>query len=123
MVFLVFYLSASVLFAQSTLAFNCSKPPIYVDIHKRAVRDTDVFQYGSFIGIGNPSQNQSLWPSLTRNHTVIADSHYCDDSDLPNCSQSTRGNFDTSLSTSYVTFPSFMILMLTIEQIRGGHRL
>ncbi|KAF2488357.1 acid protease [Lophium mytilinum] len=115
---LLYFLSASVLFAQST-AFNCSKAPIYVDIHKRAVHGTDVFQYGSFIGVGNPAQNQSLWPSLIRNHTVITDSHYCDHSSLSNCAQSTRGNFDTLLSTSFVEENNFQSLDHNISDLNG----
>lgn len=107
---LLFYLSASVLFAQSTFAFNCSQPPIYVDIHKRAVRGTDVFQYGAFIGVGNPAQNQSLWPSLRQNQTAIASINYCDKSNLTNCAQSTRGNFDPSSSTTFIQDPSYTSL-------------
>ncbi|KAF2198534.1 acid protease [Delitschia confertaspora ATCC 74209] len=96
-----FYFAATVLFAQSTVAFNCSKPPIYVDIHKRVVHGTDKFQYGSFIGVGTPAQNQSLWPSLSQNHTSFASSKYCDNSTLKDCSRSTRGNFDATLSQTY----------------------
>ncbi|OCL04844.1 acid protease, partial [Glonium stellatum] len=107
---LLFYLSASVLFAQSTFAFNCSQPPIYVDIHKRAVHGTDVFQYGSFIGVGNPAQNQSLWPSLRQNQTSVASIHYCDNSNLTNCAQSTRGNFDPSLSNTFIQDPRYTSL-------------
>ncbi|KAF2179804.1 acid protease [Zopfia rhizophila CBS 207.26] len=99
----VLYLSATVLFAQSTVAFDCSKPPVYVDIHKRAVHGTDVFQYGSFIGVGSPAQNQSLWPSISQNHTSFAASDYCDSSNttLKDCPISTRGNFDRDLSQSF----------------------
>ncbi|KAF2467883.1 acid protease [Lindgomyces ingoldianus] len=99
---LLFYFSATVLFSQSTVAFNCSKPPIYVDIHKRAVHGTDRFQYGSFIGVGSPAQNQSLWPSLSQNTTSFASSSYCNNNTtLKNCSVSTGGFFDVSLSTSF----------------------
>ncbi|ORY19117.1 aspartic peptidase domain-containing protein [Clohesyomyces aquaticus] len=98
---LLFYLSATVLLSQSTVAFNCSAPPIYVDIHKRAVHGIDRFQYGSFIGVGSPAQNQSLWPSLSQNHTSFTASTYCDNSTLNDCSVSTGGFFDRDLSQSF----------------------
>ena len=120
---LLFYLSASVLFAQSTFAFNCSQPPIYVDIHKRAVRGTDVFQYGAFIGVGNPAQNQSLWPSLRQNQTAVASINYCDKSNLTDCAQSTRGNFDPSLSTTYAPRIILTPLVLTNHQIHSRPKL
>lgn len=98
---LVFYLSASVLFVQSTVAFNCSRKPLYVDIHKRAVHDSPVFQYGSFIGLGTPAQNNSLWPSLSQNHTSFASQVYCkDNSTLKNCDRLTGGFFNNGESTS-----------------------
>jgi hypothetical protein len=98
---LILCLTATVLFAQSTVAFNCSKKPIYVDIHKRAVHDSPVFQYGSFIGLGTPAQNQSLWPSLAQNHTSFASHSYCNDnSTLKNCERSTGGFFNKQDSTS-----------------------
>lgn len=103
---LAFYLSASVLFAQSTVAFNCSKPPVYVDIHKRAVHDSATFQYGSFIGVGSPAQNQSLWPSLSRNHTSFGSHSYCDNSTLKDCQTSTGGFFNPQDSETLVTFLS-----------------
>jgi hypothetical protein len=100
---LILYLSATVLFAQSTVASNCTKAPIYVDIHKRAVHDSSIFQYGSFIGLGTPAQNQSLWPSLQQNHTSFARDTYCkDNSTLKNCDKDTGGFFSTQDSTSYV---------------------
>lgn len=85
-----------------SLAFNCSVPPIYVDIHNRVVHGTNIFQWGSFMGVGSPDQNQSLFPSLRQNETSVADISYCDHSDLANCDVSTGGNFDPSQSTSYV---------------------
>lgn len=94
MAFILMLLLAVPVFLHEASAFNCSQPPIYVDIHKRAVHGTDVFQYGSFIGIGSPAQNQSLWPSLSHNETTVAYVDFCDHSDLPDCKDSTRGNFD-----------------------------
>lgn len=99
---LAFYLSATVLFAQSSSALNCSIPPIYVDIHKRAVHDSNVFQYGSFIGVGTPAQNHSLWPSLTHNQTSFGARTFCDgNSTLRECETSTGGFFESQLSTTY----------------------
>ena len=101
---LVLYLAATVLFAQSTVAFNCSIPPIYVDIHKRAVHNSAVFQYGSFIGVGTSAQNQSLWPSLSQNHTSFTDRDYCNknSTSLKNCPDSTGGFFIQQDSSTYV---------------------
>jgi hypothetical protein len=96
------YIAATVLLAQSTVAFNCSKPPIYVDIHKRAVHNSPVFQYGSFIGVGTPAQNHSLWPSLSQNHTSFAGKDYCNNSTLKDCADATGGTFITVESTRYV---------------------
>lgn len=121
---LVLSLCATVLFVQSTDAFNCSKKPIYVDIHKRAVHDSPVFQYGSFIGLGTPAQNQSLWPSLAQNHTSFASHVYCkDNSTLKNCDRSTGGFFNHQESTSYVTSTSTASLsLLNSSQISRKQR-
>lgn len=97
---LLFSLSTVLLVVPPAIAFNCSIPPIYVDIHKRAVHGTDVFQYGSFIGVGSPAQNQSLWPSLSQNETSVAYVDYCDHSTLLDCRDSTRGDFDPSQSST-----------------------
>ncbi|KAF1998200.1 hypothetical protein P154DRAFT_524291 [Amniculicola lignicola CBS 123094] len=113
---LVFYLSATVLFAQSTVAFNCSKSPIYVDIHRRAVNGIDVFQYGSFIGVGTSAQNQSLWPSISQNHTSFTSTSYCDNATLANCGTSTGGFFDRTLSRSFEAEPQFQ----TLDKARNG---
>jgi hypothetical protein len=86
----------------ASLAFNCSVPPIYVDIHNRVVHGTNIFQWGSFMGVGSPDQNQSLVPSLRQNETSVAWIDYCSDSDLPNCLESTGGNFDPTQSTRFV---------------------
>lgn len=102
-----FLVSATVLFAQSTLAFNCSTSPIYVDIHKRAVHDSPVFQYGSFIGVGTgetasatSAQNHSLWPSLSQNHMSFGATNYCQKSTLSNCDISTGGFYSSNQSTT-----------------------
>ncbi|PSN74060.1 acid protease [Corynespora cassiicola Philippines] len=108
-------LSVAVLLIQTTVAFNCSKAPIYVDIHKRAVQDSTVFQYGSFIGIGgtiekNTAQNQSLWPSLSQNHTSFASRSYCDNSTLRDCIVSTGGFFNPDLSPTFQELNDFQTL-------------
>ena len=104
---LALFVSATVLFAQSTIAFNCSLNSIYVDIHKRAVHDSPVFQYGSFIGVGTgetasatSAQNHSLWPSLSQNHMSFGAHSYCDKSTLADCKESTGGFFNSDQSTS-----------------------
>ena len=81
-------------------AFNCSIPPIYVDIHNRAVQDSDLFQYGAFIGFGTPGQNLSLWPSFSRNETAIAATDYCTPSSPQDCQNNTHGFFEPVLSKS-----------------------
>lgn len=107
---LVFYLSVVVLFIQPTVAFNCSAPPIYVDIHRRAVHESSEFQYGSFIGVGIPAQNHSLWPSLSQNHTSFAASGYCQNSTLKDCQTSTGGFFARDDSTTYKNDDKFQPL-------------
>ncbi|KAF2265129.1 acid protease [Lojkania enalia] len=115
---LLFYMSATVLFAQSTVAFNCSINPIYVDIHKRAVHGTDIFQYGSFIGVGTPAQNQSLWPSLSQNITSFASLSYCTNNSttLKECTKSTGGFFDASTSDTFRELEDFN----TLDNDRNG---
>jgi len=85
---------------QLAAAFNCSIEPLYVDIHKRAVHGTPVFQWGSFIGIGSPAQNQSVWPSLTQNETTFAGSNFCASSNVTNCPDATGGHFNIEDSTT-----------------------
>lgn len=96
---------------QSILAANCSITPIYVDIHKRVVHGSEVEQYGSFIGVSNPFQNQSLWPSLQRNETSFASASFCSNSNLTNCLEATGGNVDYNSSTSYAE-QLFIVLVL-----------
>lgn len=81
------------------LAFDCKILPVYVDIHKRAVHGTEVFEYGTFIGLGTPAQNQSLWPSLLQNETTIADIDFCQSNNLT-CLNSTGGLFETDQSST-----------------------
>lgn len=96
------YLSLTVLFAQITVGMICPENKyIYVDIHKRAVHDSPEFQYGSFIGLGTPAQNNSLWPSLSQNHTSFAAQDYCKNSTLRDCERSTGGFFGYQDSTSF----------------------
>jgi hypothetical protein len=88
----------------STLAHedSCSgKYPIYVDIHNRTVSGGGrEFQYGSFIGVGVPYQNQSMWPSLRRNETIFAGKDFCTNSNLTDCINNTGGTVDFNASTS-----------------------
>ncbi|KAJ4347745.1 hypothetical protein N0V95_005147 [Ascochyta clinopodiicola] len=107
----------TVLFAQSTVAFNCSTKPIYVDIHKRAVHDSPAFQYGSFIGVGTgetasatSAQNHSLWPSLSQNHMSFGAHGYCQKSTLRNCDVSTGGFYSSNQSTTFIEYKDFKTL-------------
>ena len=72
-------------------AFNCSIPPVYVDIHKRAVHGMAAFQYGSFVGAGTPAMNQSMWVSLRGNETTITGEGFCGASNVAGCDE--RGAF------------------------------
>ena len=91
--------AVSALFAQVAFSFNCSIPPIYVDIHPRAVHGTETFEYGAFIGIGEPAQNQSLWPSLNHNETALAAIDFCTASSPSGCAINTHGFFQPELSS------------------------
>ncbi|KAI9662584.1 MAG: hypothetical protein M1821_008751 [Bathelium mastoideum] len=86
---------------EPNLARDCGIAPIYVDIHSRNVTGSSDFQYGSFIGVGSPSQNQSLWPTFSQNEMVVADIHFCEHSDVPDCSNTTRGFFDATASSTW----------------------
>ncbi|KAI9697500.1 MAG: hypothetical protein M1820_007766 [Bogoriella megaspora] len=91
----------TVVFLRLSAAQNCDIPPIYVDIHNRNVTGSAAFQYGSFIGVGSPAWNQSLWPSLIRNETTVADAHFCNHSKLADCGNGTQGFFDPNVSTTW----------------------
>lgn len=97
-----FLLAVLFAFLQTSRAFNCTIPPVFVDTHLRAVAGTEIFEYGAFIGFGTPTQNQSLWPSLTSNETSVAAVGFCQDSDLFDCANSTGGFYDFQQSNSYV---------------------
>ncbi|KAI9740588.1 MAG: hypothetical protein M1834_005169 [Cirrosporium novae-zelandiae] len=85
----------------SALAFNCSIKPIYIDAHYREVHGTEIFEYGNFIGVGTPSQNQSSWASLSRNETSVADINFCQHSNLTDCAISTNGFYEMNRSSSW----------------------
>ncbi|KAJ4993489.1 hypothetical protein SVAN01_01037 [Stagonosporopsis vannaccii] len=120
--------AATVLFAQSTVAFNCSIKPIYVDIHKRAVEGSRTFQYGSFIGVGSgetasatSAQNHSLWPSLSQNHMSFGADNYCKDSMLEKCDVSTGGFFNSNRSTTFVEERDFQTLDADVNNTLKGY--
>jgi hypothetical protein len=92
-------------------AQDCStspKAPIYVDIHRRYVQGSRQLQYGSYVGVGSPSQNMSLWPSLRQNDTVFAEWSFCGKSNLTDCEEKTGGRFDPSLSDTQVNLKAIM---------------
>ena len=93
-------LAAVFLFSGVSLAANCSTPPIYVDIHQRTVHGTAELEYGSYVGVGTPAQNQSLWPSLRQNETSFAHEDFCAHSNFLNCSMRTGGFVDPSQSAT-----------------------
>ena len=86
--------------ASVSIAFDCEIPPVYVDIHKRAVHGAQVFEYGLFMGLGTGAQNQSMWPSMIRNETTIADINICQNVTIASCQDSTGGLFDPHLSST-----------------------
>jgi hypothetical protein len=70
--------------------------PIYVDFHDRNVNNTETrIQYGLFIGVGTPFQNQSLWPSIRRNETTFSGPDYCGSNSSDLCMQQTHGTYRT----------------------------
>lgn len=71
-----------------------SVKPLYVDFHDRKVNNSENrIQYGLFIGVGTPFQNQSLWPSLVHNETTFSGPDICDGSDNPTCEEQTHGTY------------------------------
>ena len=90
-----------ILFASATLAVNCSIAPVFVDIHSRETDDNFNFQYGLFIGVGTPSQNQSLWPSIGHNESTFSDDAYCDSSPFVRCSNQTHGFYTPLASQTF----------------------
>lgn len=92
-------LSYIVFFAGLSHTFDCSIPPIYIDVHTRAVHELSSFQYGSFFGVGTPAQNLSLWPSLEHNETTVVDLNICDGNKAAACGNRTGGLFAKEDST------------------------
>ena len=93
---------SSVCFIASTVAFNCSILPIYIDIHDRSVAASGIEEYGTFIGIGTPSQNQSFWPALSHNETTLAGTRFCSQGSSSSCQDNSHSIFAPELSSSYV---------------------
>ena len=90
-----------ILFVSAALAANCSVGPVFVDIHSRETDDNFNFQYGLFIGVGTPSQNQSLWPSLGHNESTFSDDAYCNTSPFAQCSNQTHGFYTPLASQTF----------------------
>lgn len=79
-------------------ASNCSIPPIFVDMHNRAVDGGVTFQYGLFTGVGSAaSQNLSQWPSF-HNETTVGDLDYCTTSPFKDCPTQSHGFYSSELS-------------------------
>lgn len=84
----------------AALSFNCSVPPIYIDVHVRGVHGSNALEYGSFAGFGTASQNESLWMSLNRNETSVAAIDYCKNTNTTDCDKTSGGLFEPGSSTS-----------------------
>lgn len=97
-------LAAGATVLPAVLAQKCvERYPIYVDFHNRTVTGGGgSLQYGAFIGVGVPSQNQSIVPSFTRNETSFAARGFCDNSTISNCLNRTGGSVDFAASTKLV---------------------
>ncbi|OAP57755.1 hypothetical protein AYL99_08493 [Fonsecaea erecta] len=106
-VFQAFVLFVAVVVAQN----NCSKVPIYVDFHVRAVDGGVNEQYGLFTGAGFPvSQNMSHWPSLSNNETTVASLDYCTNSPFEDCLNHAHGFYSPDLSQNYSSGSSYQPL-------------
>lgn len=80
-----------------------SPQPIYIDFHNRNVSDNDQnIQYGLFIGVGTPFQNQSLWPSISHNETTFSAPNFCEGNNNSQCIEQTHGFYDPEVSDTYV---------------------
>lgn len=79
---------------------SCKGPPIYVDIHPRAVAGSNHFEYGAFMGLGHQIQRLSLWPSLGDEGLFVADVDFCSTSSSPECPTNTHGFFNPEGSTT-----------------------
>ena len=91
----VFFLPASIY-----AITNCSIEPIYVDVHKREVHGSPDYLYGSFIGVGTPAQNQSIWPSIRQNETSFASTSFCGSSNFTNCEALSGGSVNITESST-----------------------
>ncbi|KAI9822503.1 MAG: hypothetical protein M1827_000222 [Pycnora praestabilis] len=105
----------------SVFAFNCSIPPVYVDIHKRAVHGTNDFEYGMFMGLGTPAQNQSLWLSLSSNETSVADVNFCQQGNITDCPDGTGGFFEPGLSTTWVPINTSTVQVTDGQENDNGY--
>ncbi|ETN44541.1 uncharacterized protein HMPREF1541_10211 [Cyphellophora europaea CBS 101466] len=91
------------------------RTPIYVDFHDRHVNNSEGnpdanIQYGLFIGVGTPAQNQSLWPSLVHNETTFSSPSFCDNSTNPSCREQTHGTYQPEDSERYSPNDTFVPL-------------
>lgn len=91
-------------------ASNCSITPIYVDFHDRCVDDCFTIQYGLFIGIGSPFQNESLWPSLSRNETTFSGGDFCADGSSAQCVNQSHGLYSPGVSNSFQDLQNYVAL-------------
>lgn len=82
--------------------------PVYIDFHDRNVSNNNQNnQYGLFIGIGTPSQNQSLWPSISHSEMTFSSPELCDNNDNSGCREQTHGFYSPEDSETYVRIHRF----------------
>ncbi|EXJ91684.1 hypothetical protein A1O3_00234 [Capronia epimyces CBS 606.96] len=113
------FLGAVLILSTVVDASNCSIPPIFVDIHNRAVDGGITFQYGLFTGIGSPtSQNLSQWPSFSNNETTVGNLDYCSSSPFKDCITQSHGFYSPELSetSSYKSLDNLGSIPATIVE-------
>jgi hypothetical protein len=104
------YLVLFTLVATALAASNCSIKPIYVDFHDRCVDDCFTIQYGLFIGVGDPFQNESLWPSISRNEITFSGVDFCADGSSEQCVNQTHGLYSPGTSLAFQERQNYVAL-------------
>lgn len=72
----------------------------------------ETLSYGLFIGAGNPSQNQSLWPAIASNETRLASHDFCVQGSPANCEDPKyiHGHFGGDFSSTWKETPDYTSL-------------
>lgn len=99
-------IAPSIVLATYPANSTCQDSWLFVDIHNRLTDGKpDFYQYGLFMGVGTPSQNMSLWPSLSHNESRLASYRFCEGSTVPDCLESTHARFESTGSSSWQNRP------------------